>query len=103
MTEQQRQDFAKSCPTKVYKYNESSKQVEIEDALRCTYCMECKKKAEYFQKPDAVHIKMKDDRFIFTVETTGSLRPEEIVLSALNAIKEKLTNVQTHLAELQTM
>jgi DNA-directed RNA polymerase II subunit RPB3 len=101
LTDKQKDDFVKSCPSKVYRFNEVNRQVEIEDALKCTYCNECKKKAESFQKPDLVHIKMKEDKFIFTVETTGSLHPEEIVLSALNNLKEKLTNVQTHLLEIQ--
>jgi hypothetical protein len=57
-----------SCPTKVYKYDEDTKKVEIEDALRCMYCKECKKKAEDFGRPDMVSIQPKSDRFIFTVE-----------------------------------
>jgi len=101
MTEVQKQEFVKSCPTKVYKYNENTHAVEIEDSLKCMYCMECKKKAEYFQKEDAVTISQNVMKFYFTVETTGALRPEEIVLSAINAIKEKLSNVQQHVAEMQ--
>jgi len=99
MTDTQKQDFVKSCPTKVYKYNDTTHTVEIEDSLKCMYCMECKKKAEYFEKGDAVSINQRTDKFYFTVETTGALRPEEIVLSAINAIKEKLSNVQQHVTE----
>jgi len=99
MTDSQKQDFVKSCPTKVYKMNENTHSVEVDDPLRCVYCMECKKKAEYFEKPDAVQIIQRQDKFYFTVETTGAIRPEEIVLSAINAIKEKLTNVQQHVSE----
>lgn len=62
-----------SCPTKVYKYNEETKQVDIEDALRCTYCQECVRKAEDLGKPDLVTIAPKPDRFIFTVEVCISL------------------------------
>jgi len=98
-TSAQKQEFVKSCPTKVYKYNEVQHQVEIEDAQKCTHCMECKKKAASWEKPDLVDIKQKQDRFHFTVETTGSLKAEEIVLNALGAIKDKLTNIQTHLHE----
>lgn len=99
MTDAQKQDFVKSCPTKVYKYNDATHTVEIEDSLRCVYCMECKKKAEYFEKGDAVSINQRTDKFYFTVETNGALRPEEIVLSAMNSIKEKLSNVQQHVTE----
>jgi len=97
----QKQEFVKSCPTKVYKYNDAQHQVEIEDVMKCTYCNECKKKAITFGPKfgDVVSITQKQDRFHFTVETTGALKPEEIVLSALGAIKDKLTNIQTHLHE----
>lgn len=97
LTDQQKLDWANSCPTKVYKYVEESKRVEIEDAVRCMYCQECKRKAADLGKPDLVTIGSKQDRFIFSVEVTGALRPEEIVLSALNVLKLKLANVQANL------
>jgi len=96
-TETQKQEFASSCPTKVYRYDEDSKRVEIEDALRCMYCMECKKKAADWGKGDVVSIHQKQDRFIFTVETTGSLKPEDVVLHSLNILKLKLANLQANL------
>lgn len=93
----QKQEFVKVCPARVFTYNENLHQVEIEDMMNCMYCNECKKKAQTYGKPDLVAINQKLDRFHFTVETTGALKPEEIVLSALNVIKQKLTNIQSHL------
>jgi len=93
LTEEQKKEFVQSCPTKVYGYSEDTKKVEVEDASRCMYCMECKKKAEEWDKGDLVSIQAKQDRFIFTVETTGSLRPEEVVIQALNVLKLKLNNL----------
>jgi DNA-directed RNA polymerase II subunit RPB3 len=98
LTEKQKQDFANSCPTRVYRYDEDAHRVDIEDASRCVYCEECKKKAVELGKPDLVTIQSKPERFIFTVETTGALRPEEVVLAALNNLKLKLGYVQTSLA-----
>jgi len=95
LTDQQKQDWANTCPTKVYKYENGK--VDVEDAQRCTFCQECKKKAEDYGKPDLVTISTKSERFIFTVETTGALRPEEVLLSALNVLKLKLANLQQHL------
>jgi len=97
LTDTQKQDFVRSCPTKVYRYNEGTHQVEIEDSMKCTHCMECKKKADYFQKSDVVQIHQKQDKFYFTVEATGSLRPEEIVLSALSVLREKIQNIQAQM------
>jgi len=65
------------------------------------YCNECVYKAENFNVPELVSIKQKQDRFIFTVESTGSLRPEEIVLSALNVLKEKLADLEQELSNIK--
>jgi DNA-directed RNA polymerase II subunit RPB3 len=87
-----------SCPTKVYRYSEDEHTADIEDASRCTYCDECKKKAIQLGVPDLVSVRHKQDRFLFTVETTGALRPEEVMRSALKILQEKLTNLHSHLA-----
>jgi len=98
LTDQQKEEWVASCPAKVYSYVPHQRnQVTIEDPLRCMYCMECKKKADTFGKPDLVVIEQKTDRFIFTVETTGALKPEDIVLYAIQIIKRKLTDIQTQL------
>eukprot|EP01119_Soliformovum_irregulare_P006934 TRINITY_DN19344_c0_g1_i1.p1 TRINITY_DN19344_c0_g1~~TRINITY_DN19344_c0_g1_i1.p1 ORF type:complete len:303 (-),score=64.91 TRINITY_DN19344_c0_g1_i1:102-1010(-) len=105
LTEQQKQDFVGSCPTKVYRYNEQPTpqhpSIEIEDAGKCMYCMECKKKADEMGKPDLVSVNQKNDRFIFTVETTGALRPEEVFLSALEILKLKLDFLHRQMQETQ--
>jgi DNA-directed RNA polymerase I and III subunit RPAC1 len=36
----------------------------------------------------------KDDKFIFTVESTGVLPPEEIVVRALRILRNKLENLK---------
>jgi len=99
MSDQQKIDFVNSCPTKVYKFDEETRKVEIEDSLRCMFCDECRQKATAFGKPDAVKIGMKPDRFYFNVETNGALRPEEVVLSALNVLKLKLVNLNNNLMQ----
>ena len=37
---EQKQRFVDCCPTKVYGYNVDSRQVEVEDASKCMFCME---------------------------------------------------------------
>lgn len=99
LSETQKIDFANSCPAKVYKYDQEAHRVEIEEPLKCMYCNECKKKGDELTggKNDLVTINAKQDRFIFTVETTGSLKPEDVVQHALNILKLKLANVQAQL------
>jgi len=96
LNDQQKQEWVHSCPSKVYTFEpDNIKKVKIEDAMKCTFCNECKKKADDLGKPDLVTISAKPDRFVFTVETTGALRPEEVVQSALNVLKLKLGALQT--------
>lgn len=40
----------------------------------------------------------KPDKFYFNVESSGTLRPENIVLSGLNVMKKKLSDLQTQLS-----
>jgi DNA-directed RNA polymerase alpha subunit len=39
------------------------------------------------KQPDLIEIGNKSDRFLFSVETVGSLRPEDIVLTGLAVLK----------------
>jgi hypothetical protein len=54
------------------------------------YDGECLKKAEELGKPGLVDIRAKEDAFHFTVESTGALRPEEIVVNALKVLERKM-------------
>lgn len=40
----------------------------------------------------------KPNKFYFNVETSGALRPENIVLMGIAALKKKLSDLQTQLA-----
>eukprot|EP00742_Colponemidia_sp_Colp-10_P004217 GILJ01004499.1.p1 GENE.GILJ01004499.1~~GILJ01004499.1.p1 ORF type:complete len:313 (+),score=40.84 GILJ01004499.1:826-1764(+) len=95
LTVDQKKEWADSCPTKVYQFVEETGNVEVAHPQECMFCEECLRKGEALGQPKIVRIGVQKDRFIFTVETTGSLRPEEIVLSAMRVLREKLENVQT--------
>ena len=96
----QKKDFVNSCPTNVYRYDDSRKTVEIEKPLNCTYCEECLVKVESFgvegQKVDrnrVIRIAPKKNRFLFKVESVGSLKAEQIVIDALKELKLKLADI----------
>ena len=42
-------------------------------------------------------IKAEPDKFYFTVESSGALKPEEILLSAISVLQSKLGTVQLQL------
>lgn len=94
---EQKQAFVASCPTKVYAYNRQTDVVSVENPLDCTFCDECVYRAEDMDAPELVTIGMEQDRFLFTVETTGSLRPEEIVMRSFAVLKDKLEMLKNEL------
>ena len=90
LTEEEKREFAESSPAPIFRYNEQTRKVEIDAPETCTYDGECLKKAEELGKPGLVDIRAKQDVFLFTVESTGRARPEEIVVHALNVLQRKL-------------
>jgi DNA-directed RNA polymerase II subunit RPB3 len=93
----QRKDFVECCPKKVFSYNNDSKKIEIRDHKACVLCDECIKFSEKIKLDQAeeniVSIGLKPQRFYFTVESTGALRPEDIVLCAIEILEEKILNI----------
>jgi DNA-directed RNA polymerase II subunit RPB3 len=86
---EKRKEFVGMCPRKVYKFNEVRSAVEIEDADRCVLCIECVRFANAQGLERAVKVGERDEKFVFTVESTGVMPPEEIVFRALQILKEK--------------
>jgi len=92
-----KKEFVESCPTKVYKFNEETSQVEVQDPLECTFCDECIKKAKQFGIPDLVQIRPRTDKFLFQFESTGSISPDNILIFAIKEIRKKLEKVEKNL------
>lgn len=97
LDEAQKKEFVDCCPTKVYRYDDKNDTVAIEDLNACTYCDECVVKAADFGVPNMVHIRHKQypkgHEFIFNVESTGAIRPEEVVLMAFEVLIDKLNKI----------
>ncbi|PRP80682.1 RNA polymerase II core subunit [Planoprotostelium fungivorum] len=97
LDEEKKVKFANSCPVKVFAYDKDTRTVSVEAASNCVYCQECKFYSNDIGHPDLVHVGYKPERYIFTVESSGSLEPQEIVLSALSILKTKLAHVHENL------
>jgi len=85
-----RQEFVATCPKRVYKFNELRNAVEIEDADRCVLCIECVRFAQACGLERAVKVSEREDKYIFTVESTGVMPPEEIVSRSFKILRHKL-------------
>jgi len=69
---------------------------DIEDlnVYNCTFCQECTRKAATMGFPEIVSIREKEDRFLFSLESSGVLKPEEIVLNAIKVLQSKLDKIK---------
>lgn len=93
----QKKEFVESCPNKVYRFDENRKIIVIDNKLNCTYCEECTTKLSSFDIDHTAAIKIAPipNKFLFKVESVGSLKPEQIVVDALNEIKKKLSSINS--------
>ncbi|KAJ0440075.1 putative DNA-directed RNA polymerase [Helianthus annuus] len=83
-----------SSPTKVFALNPHTQQVEVVDPEAYTYDDEVLKKVEAMGKPGLIEIYAKEDSFIFTVESTGAVKASQLVINAIDVLKQKLDAVR---------
>lgn len=98
LTPQQKVEFVNCCPTKVFGLNPKSNNVEVQNPMNCIFCFECIKKQKEFDIEDLVRVEEGD--FIFDVETTGCLKPDEVLDSAFEQLNLKLVTVKEALGSI---
>eukprot|EP00271_Cylindrocystis_brebissonii_P009066 TRINITY_DN23682_c0_g1_i1.p1 TRINITY_DN23682_c0_g1~~TRINITY_DN23682_c0_g1_i1.p1 ORF type:complete len:305 (+),score=48.52 TRINITY_DN23682_c0_g1_i1:708-1622(+) len=91
---EQKKEWVDSCPTKVFGIDPETNQVIVLDAELYAYDEEVLRKAEAMGKPGLVSITAKQNSFIFTVESTGALSAETMVLNAIDVLKAKIDGVR---------
>lgn len=94
LTLEQKKEWVESSPTKVFDIDSNTHQVVVVDPEAYTYDDEVIKKAEAMGKPGLVEIYPKEDCFIFTVESTGAVKASQLVLNAIDILKQKLDAVR---------
>ena len=91
--------FVNACSLKLIKpYAEEDRPyacVETDEASACMICLDCEGQAREY--PGLVKVSEKPSLFNFSVESTGALPPETIVLRAVEVLKRKLLDVKTNL------
>lgn len=91
---EEKTSVVESSPTKVFGINPLTQQVEVVDPEAYTYDDEVLKKVEAMGKPGLVEIYAKEDSFIFTVESTGAVKASQLVINAIDVLKQKLDAVR---------
>ncbi len=77
------------CPRSVLEYDEKKKTVEIVDLENCSLCRTCQKDCE----SEAITVDATGEKFIFNIETDGSLSPIEVVTKALDILAGKADKI----------
>lgn len=99
MTAEQRSIFVEGCPKKVSKPFTAEERpyetVESEEASACMVCIDCLEAAKNFA--GLAKVRDKPQHFNFHVETTGSLRPEDIVERSIDILSHKLKDIKANL------
>ncbi|KAF3435453.1 hypothetical protein FNV43_RR22542 [Rhamnella rubrinervis] len=94
LTLEEKRSWVESSPTKVFDIDPNTHQVVVVDPEAYTYDDEVIKKAEAMGKPGLVDITAKEDSFIFTVESTGAIKASQLLLNAIEVLKQKLDAVR---------
>jgi len=92
-----RKKIVELCPRKVFNFNKMLEKVEVVNQDDCNFCIECSRYTEAMDYEKAVVLKEDDHKFIFTVESTGALPPQEIVRKALEILNKKIENFSNEL------
>ncbi|CAI9104622.1 OLC1v1003328C1 [Oldenlandia corymbosa var. corymbosa] len=87
-------EIIESSPTKVFGIDENTGRFIVVDPEAYTYDDEVLKKCEALDMPGLIEIRPKEDTFIFTVESTGAIKASQLVLNAIDILKQKLDVVR---------
>lgn len=82
-------DCVEICPKGVLDLK--NKSIMIKDVLNCSLCKACEEECKF----DAIHVGSDDTSFIFNIESTGALPPEEIVKKATGIFVKKVNELQS--------
>lgn len=79
------------CPRSVLEYDEKKNQIKVVDLENCSLCRTCMKDCQ----SNAITVEIIPDKFIFSMETDGSLSPTEVLTLASDILSEKADKILT--------
>ncbi|KAJ8903407.1 hypothetical protein NDN08_004515 [Rhodosorus marinus] len=83
------------CPSNCFDIEESGKAVAVRPG-QCTMCRECIRHGDWEEK---IRLSRVRDHFIFSIESTGAIAPEDLFMRALQVLVDKCGNVVERLTE----
>ena len=104
---EQKQELVDACPDRILELDEiTGNLVAVENAYEMATFTEDLKMTQNAMKKrpeddDFVTVEHSTDRFVFSVETTGAMDAEEILMSALRVLKDKLNYLAAEVEKLK--
>ncbi|KAL3782425.1 hypothetical protein ACHAWO_007114 [Cyclotella atomus] len=107
LTLEQKQELVEACPDRILELDEiTGNLVAVENAYEMATFTEDLKVAQNAMKKrpeddDFVKVVQSQDRFVFSVESTGAMDAEEILMSSLRVLKDKLNYLAAEVEKLK--
>lgn len=104
---EQKQELVEACPDRILDLDEvSGNLVALENAYEmATFTEDLKMAQEAMKKrpedEDFVHVVQSTDKFVFMVESTGTMDAEDILLSSLRVLKDRLNYLAAEVEKLK--
>ncbi|KAI3892671.1 hypothetical protein MKX03_005105 [Papaver bracteatum] len=92
------EELVKKCPAKVFDIEDlgnGKKKATVARPRSCTLCRECIREENWEKRVSLRRVK---DHFIFTIESSGALPPEELFTEAVKILEEKCERVIAELS-----
>lgn len=105
LSNEDRTSIRDCCPVQVFgdtNMENANQPLVVKNIERCMYCLECELRCVDISGKvdhDILAVTRNDKKFIFSVETTGALPPEDVVQQALQVIRNKLLKLQGEITE----
>jgi len=107
LTLEQKQELVDACPDRILELDEiTGNLVAVENAYELATFTEDLKMTQHAMKKrpeddDFVTVEHSTDKFVFSVETTGAMDAEEVLMSALRVLKDKLNYLAAEVEKLK--
>lgn len=107
LTVEQKQSLVEACPDRILDLDEITGNLKaVENAYEmATFTEDLKVAQEALKKrpedDDFVHVVQATDRFVFSVESTGAMDAEDILLSSLRVLKDRLNYLAAEVEKLK--
>jgi len=107
LTLEQKQELVEACPDRILELDEiTGNLVAVENAFEMATFTEDLKTTQNAMKKrpeddDFVRVVQSQDKFVFSVESTGAMDAEEILMSSLRVLKDKLNYMAAEVEKLK--